>query len=135
MSDIFDIDSIMSDLGVTPKQPPTTEGGLFEDWTAGKMPKIHNCQYWLKHELYVYASLLEKNWIVSKPHKEGRQQVSMKELAKALLEYYCLMFQHGTFVNARAQEQGKLVSLAKFVDLLVEYPTIKKLIDNPHELI
>jgi len=119
-------DQIEQDLGISPEPAATPELGFFNELTQGKMPKIHNAQYWLKHELYVYTSLFEKNWIVSKPHGPTRQQVSFKELTRALLEYYFLMAYHARFVNERAKEQGKLVDLQKFLDLVMEYPTILK---------
>lgn len=134
--DIFD--EILNDLGITPVVAATPELGMYIEWTEGKMPKIYNCQYWLKHELCVYTSLLEKSWFISKPNKAfttGRSQVNLGELTRALLEYYFLMVAHAKFHNERAKEQGKQVNMVQFLDLVMEHSEIKKLIENPHRLI
>lgn len=126
---------IEEDLGIVPEPAATPELGFFNYLTEGKMPRIHNVQYWLKHELYVYIHLINNNYIVSKPHGAGRLQVSTKELTRSLLEYYFLMMYNPRFENARAQEQGKLVDMNKFLDLVLEYSTIRKLIENPHNFV
>ncbi len=133
MQDIFAL--IEEDLGLAPPPAATPELGFFEELTQGKMPKIHNVQYWLKHELFVYTHLMGKNWLVSKPHGAARQQVSIKELTRGLLEYYFLMAYHARFHNERAKERGMLVDMDKFLDLVLDYPTIQKLINNPRELV
>lgn len=128
------LDEIDGDFDIKEPEPVTTELGLFQRWTEGKHPKIFNCHYWLKHELYVYKSLQEKLWIVSKPNGPTRLQVSNKELARALLEYYFEMVTHSSFYGERTGERGKLVDMDKFLDLVIEEPTIKKLIERPELL-
>lgn len=128
-------DEIDEMLGIEKPATVTPEIDFYNELTQGKMPKIHNAQYWFKHQLFVYTSFTEKNWIVSKLSGPGRVQVPIKEVSRALLEYYFLMVYHAKFFNDRARERGMLVDLQKFLDLIIEYPTIRKLIDNPHELV
>lgn len=128
-------DQIDIDLGITPEPAATPELGFFNEFTLGKYPKIYNVQHWLKHQLFVYTSLLENNWIMTKPSGVSRQQVSLKEVTRAVLAYYFQMAYLPRFVNERAKEQGKLVDLEKFLDLVMEHPSIQKLIANPHELV
>lgn len=129
------LDTLMDDMGLTDPVPATPEDGLYMEWTSGKMPKIYNCQYWLKQELYVYRHLQDKMYIVSKPNGLTRLQISTKELARGLLEYYFLMVAHTKFHGERAGERGMLVDMERFLDLVLEQETIKKLIDNPANLI
>ena len=132
--DIFE--EISTDLGVAAVEPETPEIGMYNEWVHTKPhPKIYNCQYWLKHELHVYTHLYNKNWLVSKPNGLSRLQVPRLELARALLEYYFLMVAHTKFYGERHEQRGKLVDMNKFLDLVLEHPTIKKLIDDPNTLI
>jgi hypothetical protein len=131
-------DQKMKDHGLYVPEPKTHEQGLYDYWVNTKPhPKIYNCQYWLKHELYVYKTFHEKGWIISKPwkHGEARVQVTFKELARELLRYYFQMVTLSSFEGERRAERGMLVDLDKFLDLVIEHPTIKKLIENPDTLI
>ena len=131
--DIFE--EIGADLNIVPEPPLTPELGMYRELTEGKMPRIYNAQYWLKHELHVYNSLLNKNWIVSKPNGPTRLQVSRRELTRALLAYYFRMVYLVRFEGERASERGKLVNMDQFLDLVIEYGPIKKLIEDPLALI
>jgi len=137
MSDIMN--EIMSDMGISDPEPLTNEARLYDYWVNTKPhPKIYNCQYWLKHELYVYKAIKEKaGYIISKPWKQGeaRVEVTNTELSRALLRYYFNMVTLTSFENERASEQGKLVDREKFLDLVMGCPAIKNLINNPYQMI
>ena len=130
-----DFDDILGDLGIS-EAPETPEEKLYREFTEGKHPKINTLTlYWLKHELHVYKSLNEKNWIISKLSGPSRTQVSHKELCKALLEYYFRMTNLPRFYGEDAIRRGVAVDMDKFLDLIIEYPTIKKMIENPTLLV
>jgi|SRR6185369_5840303 len=129
-------DQIMEDLGLSVPEPETPEQGLYDYWVNTKPhPKIYNCQYWLKHELYIHKTFREKGWHMSRPNGTGRLQVTPHELARELLRYYFQMVTLSSFEGERHAERGKLVDLDKFLDLVIEHPTIKKLIESPDTLI
>ncbi len=130
------LDEISADLSLTAPEPETPELGFYEYLTNTKShPRIYNCQYWLKHELFVYRSLKDKNYITTKPNGLQRLQITNKELARALLEYYFLMVFGTKFHGERHTERDKLVNMDQFLDLVMEHPVIKKLIENPETLI
>ncbi len=129
-------DQIMEDLGLSVPEPETPEQGLYDEFVNGRPhPKIYNCQYWLKQQLYVHKTLYEKGWHVSKPIAGGRLQVTKLELARELVKYYFQMAHLSRFQSERRTERGMLVDLDKFVELILENPTIKKLIENPDTLL
>jgi hypothetical protein len=79
--------------------------------------------------------LKDKGYDVYSASGTGAKKVTIKDVARAFLEYYYLMHYHARFFGERAIELGKQVDLQKFLDLVMEYPTIKKIIANPHELV
>lgn len=108
----------------------------FEELTSGKHPKLYNAQYWLKHQLYVHTYLLRKNWIVSKPNKDGgRTQVGMQEITRAFLRYYFDMVALAKFETDRPERAAMVVNREEFLDLVMGEPTIKKLMEDPAMLI
>jgi hypothetical protein len=117
-------DGLLDAVGLGPSSP---EEDFVDDLCSGKMPKIYNCQYWLKHELFVYTNLEQKGWFVSKPSGPTRLQVPRKELAIELIKYYLQMVYLPKFEN----ERGKELDLDKTAQLVAAYPEIKKYIDNP----
>lgn len=133
------INEMFGALGVTDPDTLGPEDKLYREWTASgdKHQKIYNCQYWLKHELYVYLHLKDKNYLVCKNTSNGRVELDIKVLAKSLLEYYFLMTQSPRFKSddSRPEMAHKLADLPTFVDLILEHDAIKKLIANPHGLI
>lgn len=136
MSDFMD--ELMDDMGLKDPEPATPEEGLYNYWVNTKPhPKIYNCQYWLKHELYVYKTFLDRGCFMSKPGKAGqpRQQMSIQEYTEECLKYYFRMVTLSSFEGERHAERGKLVDLDKFVALVLEHPVIKKLMDNPNTLL
>lgn len=135
MSDIMD--DIMGDMGLKDPEPLTNEDRLYDYWVNSKpYAKIHNCEYWLKHELFVYKSLQDKfNFNVYKPIGLKFARVDIKELSRALLRYYFCMVTLPSFENERAAERDKLVDLEKFLDLVMECPVIKNRINNPYKTI
>lgn len=135
MQDDTILDDLLSDLGVENPKDLTPEDKFFRELTEGKFPKLYNCQYWLKQELYVYTHLFEKNWIVSKLSGPYRTQVPTKQLARAFLEYYFFMTALPKFENERGTEMKKSCDMQKFLDLVIEYAPIKNLIENPKNLI
>lgn len=123
-------------MGMAPTPPATPELGFYNEQTAeGKYKSIENCIYWFKHELCVYMHLDNKGYSVYTLSGVTFKRVPVKDLARALLEYYYLMHYHTRFHGERAKEMNKNVDLQKFLDLVMEYPTIKKIIANPHELV
>ena len=132
MSDGFDM---FAALGVEAPKEPTTEDEFFDyltGKTADKYPRIHNMQYWLKSQLVPIVYMLnDKNWIVSKLSGPTRTQVSLKEISRYMLDYYLDMTFHVRFHGERGKEQKKLLDKEKVLDLVIEYPAIKKLIDDP----
>jgi len=130
------LDELADTFSLEPPTPKTPEQTLYDFWVNTKPhPKIYNCQYWLKHELFVYKTLMDKGWIVSKPRPNGRIQVDITELTRELLKYYFRMVTLPSFEGERHAERGTLVDLEKFVDLVIEHPVIKKLMENPNTLI
>lgn len=128
MNDDF-LEDILDGLGVEDKDR-TSEQKYYDDLTQeGKYKKIENCIYWFKHQLYVYNSLKEKNWIIARSNGPTRVQVTNKELGRFLLEYYFLMHALPKFQNERGAHNQ--LDMERFLDLVIEYPTIKKLIENP----
>jgi hypothetical protein len=106
----------------------TPEQKFYDELTTdGKYKRIENCIYWLKHTLFVYTTLQEKNWIMTKPTGPGRIQVPTKELVRGLLQYYFEMHFLPKFQN----ERGTGLDMEKFLDLCIEHDTVKKLIANP----
>lgn len=125
------LDDVLTDIGIN-QGPETPEEKLYREFTEGKHPKINTLTlYWLKHKLHVYKHLQEKNWIVSKLSGPTRVQVSHKELCRALLQYYFMMTNLPRFEGEDAIRRGLAVNMDKFLDMILEYPTIKKLIENP----
>lgn len=125
------IDDFLLDIGVS-NEPETPEDKLYREFTEGKHPRINTLTlYWLKHELHVYNHLMEKNWHVSKLNGSARSKVEHKELCRALLQYYFLMTNQPRFEGEEAIRRGMAVDMDKFLDRILEYPTIKKLIDSP----
>lgn len=133
-TDEFTLDDLLDDLGAT-HGPETPEEKLYRELTEGKYPKLHNCIYWMKHELHTLAHLQNKNWIISKLNGPNRVQVSHKEIARALLEYYFQMTNLPRFSGEDAIRRGTAVDMVKFLDKIMEEPTLKKLIENPTLLI
>ncbi len=124
------------EMGMIPTPAATPELQFYNEQTAeGKYKRIENCIYWFKHELYLYMHLKDHSYNLYMPHANTIKQVSMKDLSRAILKYYFLMHYHTKFHSERAAEMNKLVDIEKFLDLVMEYPTIKKLIENPHELV
>lgn len=108
---------------------------LYREFTEGKHPKMIMVQYWFKHEWYVYNSFLSQGWIVSKPSGDKRIQVSARELSRAMLRYYFQMTNQPRFTGEDAVRRGLNVDMEKFLDLVMEEPTIKKVIENPSQLV
>lgn len=133
----MDLDDVLADLGIGDVIPnETPELRLYRELTEGKpYPKFHNCIYWLKHELYVYKHLQDKNWHVSKLNGAARAQVSYKELTRAFLEYYFQMTMLPRFEGEDAKRRGVAPDMAKFLDIVMEHELVKKLIENPHLLV
>lgn len=133
----MDLDDVLADLGIGDVIPnETPEQRLYRELTEGKpYPKFHNCIYWLKHELYVYKHLQDKNWHVSKISGPSRAQVSYKELTRAFLEYYFRMTMLARFEGEDAKRRGVAPDMNKFLDIVMEHELVKKLMDNPHLLI
>lgn len=133
------MDEFLGDIGLDHiadiNKDETPEQKMYREQTEGKYPKIANCVYWLKHELHVYMSLKEIGWHVSKPNGATRLQVSLKELARGLLAYYWRMIALPRFEGEDAIRRGTAVDMEKWLDLVIEYPTIKNLIDNPTLLV
>lgn len=136
MEDDFDLDEMLDDLG--PSNIPsneTPEQKLYRELTAeGKYKKIENARFWLKHELYLAHDLEQQGYIVYKPHKDQRVKVSRLELAKKYLEYYFLMMYLPRFETDRPEMQHKLIKMGPFVDMIVEHPVIKEIIENPKKI-
>lgn len=128
------LDDLLDDLGVENKAE-TPEEKLYRELTEGKHPRLFNAQYWLKHELHVYKHLMEKSMYVVKPSGPQRIQVSYKELSRALLEYYFQMTHLPRFSGEDAIRRGVAVSMDKFLDIVMEHPLLKKVIDNPSLLV
>lgn len=115
-------------------QPPSKEEEFYKSLL--KSEKIFNLQHWFKCQLHLHYSMKEqKHWHVSKPHKEGRLQVSNQEVARFLLDYYLLMSHYTLFKGERAAQMGKALDINKVIDHLMNHATIKKLVDDPHTLI
>lgn len=130
-----EFDDILGDLGIS-SAPETPEEKLYREFTEGKHPKINTTTlYWLKHEIHKFNHLLSLNWHVSKPNGPTRVKVEYKELCRALLEYYFLMTNLPRFQGEEAKRRGMAVDMNKFLDMVIEYPTIKKIIENPTLLV
>ena len=131
MGDDLSIDDMFSDLGglPTPYDNMTPEQRLYHEYTGeGKYQKIYNCRYWLNHELSVYNTLLDKNLLTTKMHKNQRVAVSWTELGKALLEHYFLMVAFVRFDKSAATPYRPQVDMNKFLDLILEHDEIKRTI-------
>src|ERR1700704_1196055 len=112
MSNIFD--SILDGLGVdtTPESP---EKAFYIQLTEeGKYKRIENCIYWLKHELCLYEDLKNKSWSIVRPSGNTHSRVPQLEVARAMLEYYFLMYFLPKFEN----ERGTVLSMSAFLDLV-----------------
>lgn len=145
----MDLDDVLNQIGGFDDTIPneTPELRLYRELTEGKpYPKFHNCIYWLKHELYVYKHLQDKNWHVSKisaatgrPSGQisglARTLVSYKELTRAFLEYYFQMTMLPRFEGEDAKRRGLAPDMDKFLDIVMEHELVKKLIENPHLLV
>lgn len=115
MDDVFNL--IDEDVNTT------IEEQFYQYLTSEKMPKIYNCEYWLRHELAVYAHLQEKLYLLTKPSGPVRVQVSIQEQTRVLLEYYFLMYYLPRFVRTDGRAA---CDMGKFLDLVMNDPTIRK---------
>ena len=134
MSDDDILDFITDGLNLR-TTPETNEERLYMHWTEGKMPRIYNCHYWVKHQVFVYMHDMQNGWYMSKPSKDGRKQLTIKELVRHWCKYYFEMTTHDSFYGIRAKERGKDVDIQKFLDLVMEHPDLKKLVDDPSKRI
>ena len=132
--DISILDELFDDLGIVNKDE-TPEEKLYREVTDGKHPKMISIHYWFKHEWHVYNRLLGNNWLLVKPNGPTRTQVSAKELSRAFLAYYFRMTMLPRFEGEDAKRRGSAVNMDQFLDLVLEEPTIKKIIDNPSLLV
>jgi len=137
------LDELADTFSLEPPTPKTPEQTLYDYWVNTKPhAKIYNCQYWLKHELFVYKTLIDKGCNVYKRNVsypssdiKSLDKVSIQDLTRELLKYYFRMVTLPSFEGERHAERGTLVDLEKFVDLVIEHPVIKKLMENPNTLI
>lgn len=130
----IDLDDMLADLGPPVSNDPPEQKFYKELTDDGKYKKIENVRYWLKHELYIYHDLEQQGYIVYKPHKDGRVKVSRAEMARKYLEYYFHQYHLPRFQHERPEMQHKLVKMEPFLDLIVEHPIIKEIIDNPNKV-
>jgi hypothetical protein len=114
-SDPFDL--LEEDLNTTPEEH------FYRYLTSEKMPKLYNCEYWLRHQLAVFEHIKESHFLVTKPSGPIRVQVSIQELVRSLLEYYFLMYYHTKFHRT---EMHLACDMGKFLDIVMTDPTIKK---------
>lgn len=112
--DPFDL--LEEDLNTTPEEH------FYRYLTAEKMPKLYNCEYWLRHELAVYEHVKEY-YSFTKPSGPTRVQVSIQELVRCLLQYYFLMYYHTKFHRT---DEHLACDMEKFLDIVMADPTIKK---------
>jgi len=117
--DAFDL--IEEDVNTTP------EDHFYQYLTAEKMPKIYNCEYWLRHELAVYAHLRDTNYHLTKSNKAP---VFIQELVRVLLSYYFQMYFLPRFVRTDGRPA---CDMGKFLDLVMSDPTIKKYLREPSQ--
>ena len=134
MSDEYeDFDALM---GMTPPEPDTPEIEFYRELTEeGKYKRIGNCIFWLRHELYIHVHMQQAQLNVYIPSGAGLRKATLKEVTRVLLEYYFLQHHHARFDNPRAKEMGREANIQIFLNLVLENPSIKKLIANPHELV
>lgn len=130
-----DADEFYDMLNIHIKPDQTPEEKFFDELTEGRYPKISNALYWLKHELFVYTFLQDKMYIVTKPSKDGRIQLSTKELARAFLQYYFDMIYLPRFETDRPERKHLMVNQEKFLDMILDYPLIKKTIEDPRKFV
>ena len=128
------LDELFGAIGIENKDELPHEK-LYREFTEGRYPKMINVQYWFKHEWYVMSHYRAKGWFLSKPNGANRVQVGNVELSRAMLEYFFHMTQLPRFKGEDAIRRGQAVDMEKFLDLVMEEPTIKKIIENPNILI
>lgn len=129
MSDIFE--EMFNDLGIEPPAPVTPEQDFLNYLTADKHPKIYNCQYWLKHSLHLYDHCVSRGWHMSKPSGDKRTALTIHEVARHYLVYYFQM----TYLPRFENERGTGIDMDKFLDLVMNYDAIKKVINTPQRLL
>jgi len=112
--DVFDL--IGADVNTTVEEQ-------FYQWLiSDKHPKLYNCEYWLKHQLYIYEHVSE-HYLLTKPVGTARVQVSKQELIRVLLVYYFYMH----YLPKFERTDGRLAcDMDKFLDLVMGNPDIKK---------
>lgn len=129
-TDDFSIDELFDDIGgvKTPFDDMSPEQRMYSEYTSDKYQKIYNVRYWLNHELSVYSTLLEKNYLLVKPSGNSRIALSWYELARGLLEHYFLMVAHVRFDKTAATPHRPQVDMHKFLDMVLDHEEIKRTI-------
>ena len=113
----------------------TPEEEFYDYLRLGKMPKLYNCEYWLKHELYVQQHLREHGYLITKNVSTGtgtnKVELPHRELVNVLIKYYLQMYHLPRFLRTDGRAA---CDIDKVIALIMADPTMKKIVHQTHEV-
>lgn len=108
----------------------TPEEEFYDYLRLGKMPKLYNLEYWLKHELYVQQHMKEHGYLITKNVGTNKVEVPHREVVSNLVKYYLHMYHLPRFMRTDGRSACNIDTV---VTLIMADETLKKYLQPMQE--